>query len=195
MNDVNSNIIFLPLDFNSLCTTEDGILKLTDYYLGYAFAEKNLKPYSGMEVTFYDDSWGSSDPNEFICLDATIETSNGSMYWQAKLKGEIYTSSNIPKRSYFNSFIGANTTIADGNTESNTQDTDPRNDKLNGISCFVFSPNSELPDFSKIIGLDIKDIPRFFKFEEIKKNNNQIENSNYVSDDTLVVRGGRNRVD
>jgi hypothetical protein len=67
---------------------------------------------------------------------------------------------------------------------------DPSKDKLSGFSCFVFPHGSPLPDFSKIVGMDAKELCNFFHFAGFPKP--QLENGRYPGN-TLVVRGGCNK--
>lgn len=185
--------IFIPLDFNCLVKIDQHKLKLSRYYIDYAFSSENLKPSNGMKVVFYDKYW-TENPNEIICIGGVLEKNiNEEESWSAVLNGKIYTDNQIPSRKYFSSFIGADTfAVEDSESVEQENTRDFRNDKLANINCFTFAPGSELPDFSKIIGINVSEIDNFFKFSNIKVNLPVYRPDGQLTDDTLVVRGGGN---
>lgn len=195
MKSLNENeVIFIPLDFNSLSNSENQKLKLSNYYIDYAFYSENLKPLDEMHVVLYDKFW-TKNFNEIICLDGTLkENKNEKDPWSVILNGKIYTYNQVPHRKYFSSFIGADTSVIE-DLEPNEQkkNRDFKNDKLANINCFIFAPDSEIPDFSKIVGVDSKEINSFFKFSNIKTKPLTYRPEGGLTDDTLVVRGGGNK--
>lgn len=168
--------MLIPIDFNCLSSAIDGELELGNYYLEYAFEDKLDQVVDGLKITFYDEGW-TENPNEIICFDAVINNSplkKGKFI--AKLTGEIYTKTGVPERKNFCSFIGA-------------MSHELEDKKLNGVKCFCFSPNSNIPNFSNIIGMNYKQLEVFFKFEGTTPP--QMIGEGY-SDDTIVIRGGSN---
>lgn len=195
---MKNNRIFIPIDFNSFSNINGGKLGLSDYYIDYAFYSERLEPGENMKVTFYDYSWREDKfPNEIMCLDAILrKNSIKSFSWVAELEGRIYTKVGIPKRKYHSSFIGANTKLHGEKDQNLLQklSLNPEQDKLDGISCFVFPPETRFfPDFSKIIGMDIEELFNFFQFKDINPllSFNDFEK---LPDDALVVRGGNKGV-
>jgi hypothetical protein len=182
--------ILTPIDFNSLSSAEDGTLKLSAYYIDYAFNNEGVHPADGMSITFYAKHW-TPNPNEIVCLDATLRKDEDRKSWYAELKGQIYTSTYEPSRKYFSPFIGANTQRLGSSTGQAKQKIgdNPAKNKLSGVSVFMFPKESRLPDFSKIVGLDVNGLHEFFQFAGLPKS--QLENGKYPSD-TLLVRGGHN---
>lgn len=184
--------MLIPIDFNSLSQAENGKIKLSDYYIDYAFTNEGIHPANGMEITFYAENW-TPNPTEIICLGAILRKSDGSEAWLAELKGRIYTLAEKPNRKYFSAFIGANTQRmagADGKIVEQKIGDDPANNKLANVSCFMFAKGSPLPDFSQVIGMDAEGLHNFFQFPDCTKP--IIENGKYRGD-TLLVRGGSNR--
>jgi len=195
MNEVDENRrIFIPLDFNSLIKINRQKLKLSNYYIDYAFYSESLKPLNGMEVVLYDKFW-TQDPNEIICINGVLkENINEKEPWSVVLSGRVYKHSQIPKRKYCISFIGADTSVMENFQpiyQKNTRDF--ITDKLENVNCFTFAPGSELPDFSKIVGININEIDNFFKFTNLKIKPLTYKPDGQLTDDTLVVRGGGNR--
>ncbi len=185
----------IPIDFNSLCTIDGENLKLSDYYVDYALHSEGIEPSDGMTVTFYDKYW-TPDPTEILCFDATIkEVAHELGSWVAELKGRVYASHDAPKRKYFSAFIGANTFLLLDGKKSDDQrlGTDPAQNKLAGVNVFTFAPGSELPKFSRMIGMNAKEVYDLFQFNDANIKRPVTGADDEVADDTLVVRGGGNR--
>jgi len=186
--------MFIPLDFNSLIKIDGQKLKLSNYYINYAFYSDKLKPLNGMEVVLYDKFW-TQYPDEIICVNGVLEENiDKKESWSVVLNGRIYKHNQIPKRKYFISFIGADTYVLGDFQPTDQKNTrDFKSDKLANINCFTFAHGSELPDFSKIVGIDVSEISDFFKFSNIKIKPLTYRPDGQLTDDTLVVRGGGNR--
>jgi hypothetical protein len=158
----------------------------------YAFHSERTDLYDGIEVTFYDEDWLASP--DIVCFDAVLKRSSDTEPWTALFRGKIYTASKAPQRKYFNAFIGADSKrLIDGMAMQDEQrlGADPKQDTLSGISCFAFSPRTELPNFSAIVGMDAKELRDFFQFSTATPP--QCVDGRY-SDDTVIVRGGGNKV-
>lgn len=168
---MKNNHIFIPIDFNSFSNIKDGEISLSDYYIDYAFYSEGLKPSEGMKVTFYNNSWKKDKlADEIMCLDAIIKNTQHEFgSWSAEFEGKIYTIVGAPKRNYFSGFIGANTRLhtEKGRTVVQKLGIDPKKDKLDGISAFVFPPGTQMPDFSKIVGMNVKELAEFFMFKDL----------------------------
>ncbi|HKQ72395.1 MAG TPA: hypothetical protein VJ810_01610 [Blastocatellia bacterium] len=185
--------LLIPLDFNSLSNAENGSLKLSNYYMDYAFHSEGAEPYDGMEVAFYDEGW-MANSDDIVCFDAVLKKSSDIEPWTAVLRGKIYTAAKAPQRKYFSAFIGADSKrVVDGIVMQDEQrlGANPKQDTLASVSCFAFSPKSELPNFSAIVGMDAKELHDFFQFS--KYTPPEFIDGRY-SEDTLIVRGGGNQV-
>jgi hypothetical protein len=186
--------IYAPIDFNSLSTLDGNRIKLSDYYIDYAFTSEGIEPQDGLEIVFYDKYW-TQDPDEIVCLDAVLKNTKDSVEpWYAEVKGSVYAYKFIPKRKLYSSFVGANTFLLDNGKKANIQKLGPEfgKDQLGGVSCFMFGPGSELPNFSSIVGMDVDKLHQFFQFKDLNiKAPTTLPDGN-VADDTLVIRGGGN---
>lgn len=185
-------LTLVPMDFNTLCKVNGGQLALTNYYLDYAFRTEGIELKDGMEVTFYDEGWvvHSSD---IVCFNAVLRKNTGDEPWSAEFQGKIYTYSEAPKRKFFNAFLGASSKrLVDGIADPAKQVYEnPKGDVLAGIACFAFSPKSEFPNLSSIVGMDANQLQSFFDFSRFTPPE-QI-NGRYT-DDTVILRGGSNKV-
>ncbi len=182
----------IPIDFNSLNKVEGGKIKLSNYYIDYAFTSQGLNPSDGLEITFYDKGW-IPNTEEIICLDGILRKDTG--LWFVELVRGVYTLQHEPHRKYFSSFIGADTKLLEKNgTEAIEQKLgdNPSDDTLSGVSCFVFASHSNLPDFSNILGVNSLELNNFFQFTNFTKPH--LEEGKY-SEEILTVRGGANRVE
>lgn len=187
--------IYLPLDFNSLVNLKNGELKLSDYYVDYAFSASDTEPREGLSIVFYDRFWLAKE-DAIPSLDALLnQDENGS--WRASIIGAIYLSDNIPHRKHESAFIGSASFLMENGQRSLLQKlgSEPGKDVLGGMSCFACAPSSEFPNFTKIIGMNAEEIANFFTFSDVKMLPPVTDVSGRLVDETLVVRGGRNRND
>lgn len=191
----NKENLFIPLDFNSLCNLVGKTIELSDYYVDYAFNSEGIILADGMSVTFYDKYW-TPDPEEIICFDGKIKKNSHPIgSWAAELSGNLYASNPAPERKYFSSFIGANTFVAVEGKMSGEQKLgiNPSQNKLGGVSVFLFAPDSELPRFSKMVGMKPEEVHDFFQFQSVNLKQPVILPDGQMADDTIVFRGGGNK--
>ena len=187
--------IYLPLDFNSLVNLKNGELKLSDYYVDYAFSASGVEPREGLFIIFYDRFWLAKE-DAIPSLDALLsQDENGS--WKASINHTVYLLDDIPPRKYESAFIGSDSFLMENGQRSPVQKlgNKPEKDLLGGMSCFACAPSSEFPNFTKIIGMNAEEIANFFTFSDVKMLPPEIDVSGRLVDETLVVRGGRNRND
>lgn len=184
----------VPMDFNTLCQINNGWLKLSNYYMDYAFRTEGIKPEDGMKVTFYDEGWVAKT-NDIICFDGVLKKNDGAEPWSTELIGRIYTHSKTPTRKHFSAFIGAssNRMVKDGAIdppEKQHFSDDTNGDVLAGIACFALHPKSELPNLSSIVGMSAKEVQGFFDFSRYTPP--ELVNGK-PTNDTIILRGGSNK--
>lgn len=189
----DSDKVYLPLDFNSLSNLREGSLKLTAYYINYAFYGSEVEPHDGLSIVFYDKYWLAKE-SPLPSLPAVL-TQDEDNSWKAVFIGQIFLSGDTPLPKYTSAFIGSSSFLMENGQKAEIQKLgdQPEKDVLGGMSCFACAPNSEFPDFAKIIGMDAKAIENFFTFSDIKMLPPETDVDGRLVDETLVIRGGRNR--
>ena len=189
----DSDKVYLSLDFNSLSNLREGSLKLTAYYISYAFHGSEVEPRDGLPIVFYDEYWLTKE-SSLPSLRAVL-TQDEDNSWRAVLSGQIFLSDDNPLPKYTSAFIGSSSFLMENGQKAEIQKLgdQPEKDVLRGMSCFACAPNSEFPDFAKIIGMDAKRIENFFTFSDVKMLAPETDADGRLVDETLVVRGGRNQ--
>ncbi len=187
--------IYLPLDFNSLANLKNEALKLSDYYVDYAFSFIKGVPREGLLIIFYDRFWIAKE-EAIPSLDASVSRDEDGS-WKASINGSIYLSNDIPSRQYESAFIGSSSFLMENGQKALVQKLgdEPEKDVLGGVSCFLCAPGSEFPNFARIIGMNVEEVENFFTFLDVEMLPPITGTDGCIENETLIVRGGRNKND